>query len=85
MRRGPLWTVTAAAVAAVAGAVAGGGCNGGPASTKPADGDIGRRQDAALRDPMGYKQPVGRISDDGDITHLDGSGLKRDLNDVFNP
>ena len=67
-------------VLAVLGGCADGG--GGKPTTRPTT--IRQRQDAALRDPMGYKQAVGPGNND-DITHLDDAGLKKDLNDVFNP
>ena len=74
---------SAAAVAVVVGTVGGGGCNGGPASTQPVT--VEQRQASALRDPMNYKQTVGNGDGNTDVTHLDSSGLKRDLNDVFGP
>ena len=43
------------------------------------------RQDAALRDPFNYKPDMGRDVSGGDIGHLDRDGLKKDLNNVFNP
>ena len=46
---------------------------------------MSQRQDAALRDPFGYKPDTGRDISGGDIGHLDRDGLKRDLNNVFNP
>jgi hypothetical protein len=46
---------------------------------------MSQRQDAALRDPFGYKPDTSRDISGGDIGHLDRDGLKRDLNNVFNP
>ena len=46
---------------------------------------ISQRQDAALRDPFGYKPDMSRDVSGGDIGHLDRDGLKKDLNNVFNP
>lgn len=44
------------------------------------------RQDAALRDPFGYKPDMNsRDVSGGDIGHLDRDGLKKDLHNVFNP
>lgn len=43
------------------------------------------RQDAALRDPFNYKPDMSRDVSGGDIGHLDRDGLKKDLNNVFNP
>ncbi len=75
-------TLAAAAPVAVLNA---GGCNSGPATTQPMTAS--QRQDAILKDPMGYKPQVGpdTAGGDGGITHLDNDGLKKDLNDVFNP
>ncbi len=43
------------------------------------------RQDAAMRDPFNYKPDMSRDVSGGDIGHLDRDGLKKDLNNVFNP
>jgi len=52
-------------------------------STQPSS--MSERQDAALRDPFGYKPDMSRDVSGGDIGHLDRDGLKKDLNNVFNP
>ena len=77
-----MWAATAVLVAAVVGTLDVGGCNSGPPATQPAS--AADRQDAALRDPMGYKPTVNGTSD-GDVTHFDSTGFKRDVNDVLNP
>ncbi len=51
-------------------------------TTRPS---MSQRQDAALRDPFGYKPDMNRDVSGGDIGHLDRDGLKKDLNNVFNP
>ena len=73
---------TAVAVAPVA-VLNAGGCGGGTPTTQPMT--AAQRQDAALHDPMNYKPQVGGDDSGGDMTHLDSTGLKKDLNDVFNP
>ena len=57
------------------------GC-GSMASSQPSASE---KQDAALEDPMGYKQQVGRDISGGDITHFDHDGFKQDMNDALNP
>ena len=52
-------------------------------TTRPSS--MSQRQDAALRDPFGYKPDMSRDVSGGDIGHLDRDGLKKDLNNVFNP
>ena len=52
-------------------------------TTQPSS--MSQRQDAALRDPFGYKPDMSRDVSGGDIGHLDREGLKKDLNNVFNP
>ena len=52
-------------------------------TTRPAS--MSQRQDEALRDPFGYKPDMSRDVSGGDIGHLDRDGLKKDLNNVFNP
>ena len=52
-------------------------------STQPSS--MSERQDAALRDPFGYKPDMGRDVSGGDVGHYDRDGMKRDLNNVFNP
>jgi hypothetical protein len=54
-----------------------------PPTTQPSS--MSQRQDAALRDPFGYKPDMNRDVSGGDIGHLDRAGLKKDLNNVFNP
>lgn len=51
-------------------------------TTRPS---MSQRQDDALRDPFGYKPDMSRDVSGGDIGHLDRDGLKKDLNNVFNP
>ena len=43
------------------------------------------RQQAALKDPMGYKVPPTPDVSDGNTTTFDKSGFQRDLNDAVNP
>jgi hypothetical protein len=52
-------------------------------TTRPSN--MSQRQDAALRDPFGYKPDMSRDVSGGDIGKLDRDGLKKDLNNVFNP
>ena len=52
-------------------------------TTQPSS--MSQRQDAALRDPFGYKPDMNRDVSGGDMGHLDRDGLKKDLNNVFNP
>jgi hypothetical protein len=56
-----------------------GGCNGGgPATSQPTSAED--RQTRAIKDPMNYQpdfQNTPDVSDSG--------GMKKDLNDVFNP
>ncbi len=52
-------------------------------TTQPSN--IHERQDAAMRDPFNYKPDMSRDVSGGDIGHLDRDGLKKDLNNVFNP
>jgi len=60
------------------------GCGSSTATTKPLT--MRERQDAAMRDPMGYKPDFSkdRVSSDG-WTEFDKDGFKKDLNRVFNP
>ena len=51
-------------------------------TTRPS---MSNRQEEALRDPFGYKPDMNRDVSGGDIGHLDRDGLKKDLNNVFNP
>jgi hypothetical protein len=60
------------------------GCAGnGQPSTQPTTPQ--ERQEAALRDPMGYKPPHNGDISGGDITSFDKDAFKRDVNDVLNP
>jgi hypothetical protein len=52
-------------------------------TTQPSS--MSQRQDQALRDPFGYKPDMSRDISGGDTGHLDRDGLKKDLNNVFNP
>ncbi len=52
-------------------------------TTRPTS--MSERQDAALRDPFGYKPDMSRDVSGGDIGHLDRDALKKDVNNVFNP
>jgi hypothetical protein len=52
-------------------------------STQPTS--MSERQDAALRDPFGYKPDMSRDVSGGDIGHYDRDGMKKDLNHVLNP
>ena len=54
------------------------------ATTKPTS--LRERQDAALKDPYGYKPDVdNRDVSGGGLFDLDKDGMKKDLNNVFNP
>ena len=76
-------------VLAVAGicAVASPGCASSDKKAPTSQPSSAReRQDAALRDPFNYKPDMNsRDVSGGDIGHLDRDGMKRDLNNVFNP
>lgn len=52
-------------------------------TTQPSS--MSQRQDEALRDPFGYKPDMSRDVSGGNIGHLDRDGMKKDLNNVFNP
>ena len=52
-------------------------------TTRPSS--MRERQDAAMRDPFNYKPDMSRDVSGGDTGHLDREGLKKDLNNVFNP
>ena len=55
-------------------------------TTRPTS--MSERQDAALRDPFSYKAGLGTEDQDisgGDIGHFDKTGMKRDIDHVFNP
>ncbi len=59
------------------------GCTASPPSTQP--DSISDRQDAALKDPMGYKPQVGGDTSASDIGRFDKDGFNHDLHDVLNP
>jgi hypothetical protein len=84
-RRRMTWMAISTAVVATSLVVldVGGCATGGTATTQPLSPS--QEQDAALRDPMNYKPQNAPAIDNGDMFHLDVNGLKRDLNDVFNP
>ena len=47
---------------------------------------VRERQDAALRDPFGYKPDFeSRDVSGGKITEFDGAGMKKDIDHVLNP
>lgn len=53
-------------------------------TTRPAN--VAERQDAALRDPFDYKPDMGETDiTGGDLGHLDGPGMRRDVDHVLNP
>jgi hypothetical protein len=52
-------------------------------STRPSS--MSDRQDAAMRDPFGYKPDITRDISGGDVGHYDRDGMKKDLNHVLNP
>lgn len=54
-----------------------------PPTTQPSS--MHERQDAALRDPFNYKPDMSRDVSGGGIGDLDRNGLKKDLDNVFNP
>ena len=54
------------------------------ATTKPTS--LRERQDAALKDPYGYKPDIdNRDVSGGGLLDYDKQGMKKDLNNVFNP
>jgi hypothetical protein len=59
------------------------GCSSNNPTTQPSD--FNDRQQAALKDPMGYKVPPNPDVSDDNTTGLDKNGLQRDVNDVLNP
>jgi hypothetical protein len=62
------------------------GCTSSHPTTQPTTAS--QRQDAAMRDPFGYKPDMSdsnTISGDGDVGHYDRKAMRKDLNDVFNP
>jgi hypothetical protein len=58
------------------------GC-GSDSTTRPST--IQQRQDAALRDPFGYKMEWHETVSGGDMTELKKDELKRDLKNVIDP
>ena len=67
----------------------GAGAMAGCASDKPADNkstDVYGRQEAALKDPFHYSPDMGKTDiSGGGIGDFDKDGMRKDLNDVFNP
>jgi hypothetical protein len=58
--------------------------DGGQPTTRPAS--VRDRQDAALRDPFGYKSDVDQYDvSGGGIGEFDRDAMKRDIDHVFNP
>ena len=84
-----VWRLLPISVLAAAGAWLGvaAGCasdNDKQPTTQPMN--MRDRQDAAMRDPFGYKPDMdSRDVSGGGIGELDREGLKKDLNNVFNP
>jgi hypothetical protein len=77
-------------VAAIAGCVLvmlACGCGGksdDQPTTRPAK--LADRTDDALRDPFGYSPSFDRTDiSGGDLDHMDGQGIRKDLDHVFNP
>ena len=81
--KGMARATTILAVAVLLAAWLAPGCAASKPTTQPST--IEQRQDAALRDPANYKLPANPNGRDGGIGNLDGPGLNKDLNDVFNP
>jgi hypothetical protein len=59
------------------------GCSSNDSTTQPLS--FSARQDAALKDPMGYKVPPTPDVTDGNMGSVDKPGLRRDMDDVLNP
>ena len=78
----PICLIAAAALFATAATGCAAKDEKGP-TTRPTS--MHERQDAALRDPFNYKPDMSRDVSGGDTGHLDRDGLKKDLNNVFNP
>ena len=79
--------ITAAIVVGSAVLLASSGC-GGAADEKPTTrpAKLADRTDDALRDPFGYSPSFDRTDiSGGDLDHMDGKGLRKDLDHVFNP
>ena len=77
--------LTSATAACTATAALLGGCasdNTGP-TTRPAT--VRDRQDAALRDPFGYKVMQDEDVSGGKLHEFKGDAMKRDLDNVLNP
>jgi hypothetical protein len=62
-----------------------GGCASGKNKPTTRPTNMRDRQDAAMRDPFNYKPDMSRDVSGGGIGDLDREGLKKDLNNVFNP
>ena len=75
----PISSVVCALIAPIAG------CASDKKAPTTQPSSMSQRQDAALRDPFGYKPDMSRDVSGGDVGHLDRDGLKKDLNNVFNP
>jgi hypothetical protein len=82
-RRLPIWLCACAALSALSFFTAGCASSDKRPTTQPSS--MAQRQNDALRDPFGYKPDMNRDISGGDIGHLDGDGLKKDLNNVLNP
>jgi hypothetical protein len=54
-------------------------------SAPPQQDSISQRQDAALKDPMGYKVPPDPDVTDNNSASFDKSGFQKDVNDALNP
>jgi hypothetical protein len=54
-------------------------------SSTPPPQTIDDRQQAALKNPMGYKVPPSPDVSDDNTTSFDKGGFQRDLNDAINP
>ncbi len=81
MRRAVLRTSLAACAAA--GLLAGCASDKTGPTTRPAT--VRDRQDAALRDPFGYKVMQDEDVSGGKLHEFKGDAMKRDLDHVFNP
>jgi hypothetical protein len=61
------------------------GCSSHHPTTRPMTAD--ERQNAALRDPMGYKVNMDETDNisGGGISNYDRKAMRKDINDVLNP
>ena len=82
MRRAAL-TCSLAAYAAATALLAGCASDKNGPTTRPAT--VRDRQDAALRDPFGYKVMQDEDVSGGKLHEFKGDAMKRDLNNVLNP